>query len=193
MLKFSLYKDYLSNTKKLCETKIVRSGMSGNLNFKYDKDKGTSFEVNLPEEDSILSLLHRMRQFILNDEYSSYNKVTGIIARRFNHKSINSIIKKQRNLYDGKEFQGLIKIESNGRLINSEKVLFDWLNAFEYHTDQTKKQEIEELHKLMPLEASRAIFLMLITEKVKAIINIADFIALLVGEIEVIELKAKVT
>ena len=183
--------DYLSNTKRLIETNIIRDGMSGNVSIKYDKDKGLSFEANLPDEDSILSLLHLMRRFILNDEGSSYNKVTGIIGRRFDNPSIRSMIKTQRNLYEGKEFQAQIKIKSNGTLINSEEILFDWLNAFEYHSDQTKRKELEKLHELMPFDVSRVAFLTLLTEKVKAIVNIANFIALLMGEVEMFETSAK--
>ena len=142
-----LLTDYLSNTRRLNEAKVVQSGMPGNLQLHYDKKNGTklSLQATLPDEENILSFLHRMRRFILNDECSSYNRVTGIIARRFNDSSIRSMIKTQRKIYDGKDFQQLIQIESNGVLLNSEKMLFDWLNAFEYHSDQTKKEEIKLL------------------------------------------------
>lgn len=184
-----LLEDFLTNIHRLLESKLIQEGAFGNLRLKFNKDTGFTFEVNLPEEDHILALLHRLRRFILNDERSSYNRVTGIIGRRFEDVAIRSMLKAQRGVYDGKEFQTGIQIESNGVLINSDKMLFDWLNAFEFHNDETKRKEIELLHRMMPLDASRAVFLMLLAEKVKAILNIGNFVALLLGKIETLETR----
>lgn len=181
---------YLENLNRLQESKLVMDGMPGGLIIHSDDEKGLRCEVSLPDEDAILAFLHRMRRFILNDENSSYNKVTGIIAKRFESNRIRSMIKKQRKIYDGRQFQSGIKIKSNGVTINSDKMLFDWLNAFEYHDDTTKRAEIEKLHQLMPLDVSRAVFLMLLAEKVKAIYAIADFVALILGKVETIRTKA---
>lgn len=180
---------YLENLKRLQESKLIIDGMPGGLKIHSDKENGLRCELSLPDEDSILAFLHRMRRFILSEENSSYDKVTGIIARRFDNSRIRSMIKNQRKIYDGRHFQSGIQIQSNGVTINSEKMLFDWLNAFEYHDDTTKREEIEKLHQLMPLDASRAIFLMLLTEKVKAIYTIADFVSLILGKVETIETK----
>ena len=186
----ALFEDYLLNTERLLQSAIIREGMPGNLKINYSKATGLTCEINLPDEDNILAFLHRMRRFILNDERSSYNRVTGIIGRRFQSDGVRAFLKTQRKIYDGKAFQGMIEIHSNGTMINCEKTLADWLNAFEYHNDETKRAEIEKLHQIMPLEASRAVFLMLLTEKVKAIVAVADFIALLVGKVASIETKA---
>lgn len=122
---------------------------------------------------------------------SPRNLVTGIIARRFTDPSIRGMVRAQRALYDGRDFQSQIRIESNNTVINCEETLMKWLNAFEFHTDETKRAEIEKLHQLMPLEASRAIFIMLLIEKVKAIMNIANFIELLLGRADSIETTSR--
>lgn len=181
---------YLANMERLSKSKIVSEGIPGTLTIKADIAGNFTHSVSLPDEDQILAFLHRMRRFILNDESSSYNTITGIIGRRFNNEKIRSMIKTQRKIYDGREFQSVIQIQSNGQMINSEKMLFDWLNSFEYHDDSTKRKEIEKLHKLMPLEASRAVFLMLLMDKVKAIFSIGDFVALILGKVETIETRA---
>lgn len=69
-------------------------------------------------------------------------------------------------------------------------MLFEWLNSFEYHDDQTKKEQIEKLSQLLPFKANRAIFLMLLAEKIKAIISIANFIGLLLGKVKIFEINA---
>jgi len=181
---------FLENLQRLEESRLVKEGIPGGLKLHIDRDKGFVYEVELPDEDLILAFLHRLRRFILNEENSSYNRVTGIIAKRLSNDRIRSLIKNQRKVYDGRQFQSGILIQSNGVTVNSEKMLFDWLNSFEYHDDTTKREEIEKLHQLMPLEVSRAVFLMLLTEKVKAIYVIADFVALILGKIETLETKA---
>jgi hypothetical protein len=125
--------------------------------------------------------------FILSDQNASYNKITGIISRKFNNSSIRSIIKKHRKIYDGLNFQGTMQLKINGKIINSEEVLFIWLNSFEYHDDKNKKAEIEKLHQLLPLDVSKALFLMLLSEKIKAIAGIADLVSLLIGRINSIK------
>ena len=186
----ALFEDYIANTERLLESTIVRDGMLGNLKFNYDQAEGFSYEVNLPSEDSIVALLHRLRLIILQDERSSYNTITGILRRRFDNTRIRSMIKSQRKIYDGRNLQNTVQVLSNGVIINSEKTLFDWLNAFEYHNDKAKIEEIKNLHQLMPLDTSRAIFLMLLTEKVKSIVEIAKFLGLLLGNIDTLEARA---
>jgi hypothetical protein len=186
----NILEDYLLNTAKLLKVKMIADGMSGHVSFNFDKNNGLSFETHLPKEENVLAFLHQMRKFILQNEYSSYNKVTGLISRRFNNTAIREIIKKQRKVYDGTEFQESVVIKSNNTIINSEKTLFDWLNAFEYHSEQPKKKQLEKLHELLPLEVSRVAFLTLLSEKVRAIIHIAKFVALLIGKAELFETYA---
>lgn len=182
---------FVNNAHRLMEARVIKEGLSGSLTINYDRAHGLSVRVRLPDEDLILAFLHRLRRFILNDEPSSYNKVTGIIARRFDDPFIRGIVRAQRALYEGRDFQSQVRIESNATLINCDDMLMKWLNAFEFHTDATKQAEIEKLHQLMPLEASRAIFIMILIEKVKAIANIANFIELLMGRVQSIETTSR--
>ena len=69
-------------------------------------------------------------------------------------------------------------------IINSEKALFVWLNAYEYHRDQNKKREIDRYHQLLPLDHSKAFFLMLLSDKIRAIAAIARFVNIILGKAE---------
>jgi hypothetical protein len=44
-----------------------------------------------------------------------------------------------------------------------------WLNAFEYHRDEDKRNEVEALHWPWPTEGSRALFLALMLDKAAAV------------------------
>lgn len=67
-------------------------------------------------------------------------------------------------------------------LINSENVLFDWLNSHEFHRDEDKKKFITALHKMFPLDGSKVIFVRLLVYKAVAAINVANFILVVLGK-----------
>jgi len=97
----------------------------------------------------------------------------------------------QREIYNGKRTQSAFQIKSNDTVLNSEKVLNDWLNSYEYHRDKEKRKFIESLHEMFPLEASKVIFLGLLSDKTQAIINVAKFIRVVVGKQESVEGKIR--
>ncbi len=132
---------FYDQTEELSRLSIVKNGIPCNLNINYDKEKGMAFNVTLPPEENILALLHKLRRFILNDEYASYNRVTGILGRKVNNPNIRATIKRQRKIYEGQEFRSQVRITSDGIVINSEEVLFTWLNSFEYHNDRLRRQK----------------------------------------------------
>ena len=185
-----LLETFYEQAERLTASSVLEAGMPANLKISYENGKPLEFTESLPADEPIRALLHSLRPFILNDEYASYNRAAGLLGKKFENPAIRSMLKKQRQLYDGRDFQSQIEIVADGAMINSEKLLFDWLNSFEYHNDQTKKRELEKLHELMPLKASRAIFFMLLTDKVSAILNVADFIGLLFGKVTTFESRS---
>jgi hypothetical protein len=181
---------FYEQAEALTDLSVLKMGMPGNLKISYEKDQGLTFAGSVPPSESVAALLHKLRPFILNDEHISYNRVTGLLKRRFSDTGIRSMLDKQRRIYDGREFQSQINIAANDIAVNSEQALFNWLNSFEYHNDQTKKQEISKLHELMPNDALRAIFFVQLTDKVSAILNVASFVGLLLGKVPQFETHA---
>lgn len=75
-----------------------------------------------------------------------------------------------------------VEIRSKDELVNSEKVLFDWLNSYEYHRDAEKREFTDRLDEALPLEASKVIFLSLLTDKAEAIFNVATLVRVVLGK-----------
>ena len=75
-----------------------------------------------------------------------------------------------------------VEIRSNDELVNSEKVLFDWLNSYEYRRDEEKREFTDRLDEALPLEASKVIFLSLLTDKAEAIFNVATLVRVVLGK-----------
>lgn len=176
--------DFVKYTNDLLSIEIVSQGGPGKLNINYTQESGLSYSVDLPKEDQILALLHRLRPFVLQNEVTNFNRVCNHLSRRFDDVPFKGFIKSIGDFYSGKKIQAIILLKSNDVLINSEEILLKWLNAHEYHRDNEKQKELETLHKILPLETSRAIFVMMLYDKVRAITILAHFINVIVGEQE---------
>lgn len=173
---------YCTYVEELSLAKILQTEIKLNFSLHLSKQGPITSNQTLPPEDDIIVLLHRLRPLILNDEYASFNRVAGILGKRLLEANIRSFLKEQHALFGGRKHQGLIEIKFHNQIVNSDKVLSDWLNAFQYHRVQSKRKEIERLQELMPLEASRAFFIMLLLDKVRAIFNISGMVELLLGK-----------
>lgn len=181
--------DFVQYAKDLQSIQLVRQGGTGKLNLSYTQETGLSYSVELPPEDQLLALLHRLRPFVLKNELTNFRRVSNHLARRLDDTRCRAFLKSLGEYYSGKRMQAIILIHSNEVLINSEEILLKWLNAHEYHKDQDQQAELESLHQILPLETSRAIFVMMLYDKVRAISILANFINVMAGEQETFECK----
>lgn len=181
---------YLEQYESLCESKPVREGVPCNYKLKWDREEGVSFTASLPDRDTLSILLHELRPFILSEEPSSFERVTGILGRRIDSKHMRWALKEQRELYDGRASQQMMTVSTTqGMILNSEEMLRNWLNAHEYHRDPDKRAEIDELLEWLPGELGLATFVSLLMDKVRAIGNVAALAALALGRTDKLQMQ----
>ena len=173
--------EYLRYVRELQSIQLVREGGPGRLTLSYTAESGLSYSVDLPPDEQIIALLHRLRPFVLNDEQANFYRICNHLARRFDNGSLRNLLDSLRDIYSGRRMQALVRIQSNEVLLNSEDTLMKWLNAHEYHKNRDKQAELAALHHILPLETSRAIFVMMLYDKARAIIVVANLINVLVG------------
>ncbi len=129
-----------------------------------------------------MAFLHRFRPLGLQSESTNFNRICSLLTKEIADPYFRSMIDLQRDIFSGKVLQTQFRIWSDDTVLNSEKVLYDWLNAYEYHRDKEKREFIESLHTMIPLDASKVLFIALLTEKTKAINNVAALVAVIVGK-----------
>ena len=177
---------YRSYFEELLAVRIVQNGIPCSVTLNYEENGGTKITTELPPDEDVVVLLLRLRPLILNDEHASFNRITGILGKHIQEPLVRAALKLQREIFDGRSMQQKIIVTShvgnNEIIINSEKALSVWLNAYEYHRDQNKKREIDQYHQLLPLAHSKAFFLMLLSDKVRAIVSIARFVDIILGK-----------
>lgn len=178
--KLEVFREFYTYTEELREISIIQKGSKAQLKINWKRGKKISYSTNLPPEDQIIVLMHKIRPFVLNNEPTYFNKVVNILSKHITNKSFRDMLKLPKKLFSGKG-TGLNFI-SNDVLLTSDKMLIKWLNAYEYHKDRDKRREIEGLHKIIPLQATRALLIMMLQDKVKAIFWINNFIKVILGE-----------
>jgi hypothetical protein len=128
---------------------------------------------------------------LLNDEKTNFNYVRNLLGKKLDHPYFRSVLRLQQDLYGGKVAQAEYELKSNQVVINSEKVLFAWLNSHEYHRDEDKKKFIESLHQLLPLDVSKVSFMKLLIHKAMAAKNLAGLIQVMLGKHQEIAVEVK--
>jgi hypothetical protein len=177
-----LIEEFVKEAEEVWNTEFIQSGEKGQLNIEWDRETGSKVSTVLPEWNQVIVFLYKFRPILLQNERTNFYKIHNLLAKKLNHAHFRNSLGVQHELYSGKTAQADFQIKSNQVLLNSEKVLFDWLNSHEYHRDEDKRQFIESLHQMIPLDASKVIFLRLLLHKAVAARNIADLINVVMGK-----------
>ena len=146
-------------------------------------------EIDFPSQEDLIIILHTIRPFILQDERLYLVKIINILTKNIQNINIRNMINLNRDLFNGKNSQKIVKVTANDILINSEAFLMKYLNAYEYHRDKDKQEFFQELYRYFPEEVGRFFVVSLIIDKVQAIENINKVICLIIGDIACIEFK----
>lgn len=173
---------FLRQYERLASSKPLREGFPCTANVNWEQASPIVVVTDLPDDDTISILLHRLRPFILQKEAASFHAVSSILGKSVENPHVRQLLREQNRLYDGRRFQSRIRIASNEVLVNSERVLFDWLNSYEYHGDSNKRDNIEDLFDRMPGDLMRFILVSMLVDKVEAIRNLAALVAVMLGK-----------
>jgi hypothetical protein len=176
-------------SRDLLESKWVRSGMHVRSTLTIRAGEGIKMEAEQPPWESVIEFLHRFRPFGLQEEPTSFGKIKNLVCKLVPHEQVRAFAQAQQESFSGRAMQRLVRVESNGVVLNGETTLNNWLNAYEYHRDQTKKKLLDDLHKILPLETSIPLFLNLLVDRAEAVLNLAELVGLILGNEQKIEVK----
>lgn len=189
---YELLLDFTQYAAELYRTPYLHNGNTASFTATGDNQNNLSFETKLPEWDEVSVFLHKIRPFILQNERTYFHKVRNLLAFRLTDSYFRDYFNLQKEIFNGKRNQAGFELESNGEILNSEKILYEWLNAHEYHRDKDKQKFIEYLHHTIPLDVSKVLFLGLLSSKTKAILNLASFIYILLGKQKSLTLQSEI-
>lgn len=141
-------------------------------------EEGPFFRTDgAPTNDQVSALLHLMRPFILQ-EATTFKRIKNLLAMNLVDDVFRRYIERQHEIFMGARSMGGVKIVSNDVLVNSERVLHQWLNAEEFHFDDDKHAILESLRdqEFLPKEFTRAVFIDMMLDKARAVVELAHLI-----------------
>ena len=174
--------NYLSHVTDLHSTQFIIKRKGVRLNFDWKEGSNPKWSVKVPPVDDVSSFLHRLRPLILQAEPACFQQVRKVLNQRLKDAPIHPFMKRLSEVFNGREMQKLIAMESNDCIVNSEKMLFTWLNAYEYHREADKQELLESHSKIMPTDWSSGVFLILLCEKERAISNLGALVEVVLGK-----------
>lgn len=183
--------NYVKYADELLATTFIQDGANFSFELKGDSQSGTVIESNLPPWNEVTIFLHKFRPVGLQSEETYFHKVCNILTKRIVEQVFRSMVQEQRDIFSGKRMQEVFRIQIGEIILNSEKVLFDWLNAYEYHREKDKRKFIEGLHTIFPLDASKVLFLSLLYDKFQAINNLASIIRVVIRRQDYVECEVR--
>jgi hypothetical protein len=172
----AILRGYLEEYENLWASKPLREGFPCSFKMQWEMGSPVSFESSLPDADTLSILLHRLRPFVLDDEPFSFTTVCSVVGKNLNDPGVRSLLRELRRLYDGRRMQSMYQVSFDDVVLNSERVLKDWLNSHEYHRDPDKREAIDALFAHLPNDFLRAMFVSMLVDKVKAIRNLASLV-----------------
>jgi hypothetical protein len=162
---------------ELRQTKLVAAPGALRWTQNVDNEGTVDFRVlEAPTPDEFRALLHLMRPFILSDEPTNFGRVRNILAKQLRDPDFQRYLEREAARFTG-AIAGRIRFISDGVVLNSDETLRKWLNAYEYHRDHEKAQELEALHDgFMPMEMTRMHMIELVLDKTRAVLELLNAI-----------------
>ncbi|MGD9652109.1 MAG: hypothetical protein AB7V12_07040 [Candidatus Dadabacteria bacterium] len=181
---WEVLENFMKEARKLFDSEIFPSKLKVNIGINWDEKVGFTDNSSLPSDDAISILLHKIRPFILQKENTYIPKVCNTLRKRISNSRVVEWINEDRDQFLGKHFESHMRIVYGNRTdpnikrtqINSEETLQKWLNAYEYHRDENKKIEFENLNRFFPYQTNKAIFICMLIDKVRALTRLYNII-----------------
>lgn len=184
-----LLRAYLVEYNRLSNSRPLQQRLPCEMTIRFTKESGVSVKGDFPPDDDFAVLLHRMRPFILQEEPISFINSTAILGKRLPHPVFREYLKEQHRFWDGRMFTNSFPIIINGTRLNPEKILNDWLNAYEYHRDDDRAGNFQELRQRLLPGLMETIITSHTLNKLRAVRNTAFLLGLLLGEINQLEFE----
>lgn len=164
------------------ETKLLQRGMPAITNIEWKAGEEMKWTCPPYENGELHELLHVLRPLILSREVTSFERITGILGKKFDSEKFRGHLKLQRTIFEDGELKLYMQISLNNQPLLDDATLKLWLNGEQYHTDEEKAATWREIEKALTVENTRALVITQLQAKVKALFNVQYIVNLILGK-----------
>jgi hypothetical protein len=184
--------EYLESADRLVSQDVFKDGFRSSLKMSInDENQPSTLNYEVPPDSKLLPLLHCMRPFILQKENCFFGKVTNSLSAILENDLLRGWISLKKRQFSGEYLKKSFSIKVNETQINDKKMLNNWLNGMEFHKDREKRKAVEGLSSVFSVDAQKAIYLLMLMEQTKAIIDVAGLISVMMYRQKEFELKPR--
>jgi len=155
--------------KDLAEAVRDAGGLQAALNISFQQGEQLQVRTTQPTRPEREAMLYRLRPLILRKEETSFELVRGIVGQSSGYPELRKYLKRLASIYDGADLRSVVQITHGESVVNSDEAFQQWLNGFEYHRYADSAAAIAGDGALLDIDVLRPIFLMMLSEKLKAI------------------------
>lgn len=171
-----ILQQYCEHSERLRQTRIVKDGLFYDVTIRWTKEAGVRIDSPEPSADFelIASFLHYFRPIFLKKEPASFERVAGIIGRRFSHKTMKRQLSAIRALAETSPFHAYGQITIADVPLWDYGTLQKWLYAFEYHQDTDKREYLKDVKAELNDDGIRAVFLQQLQQQTLGYFRLED-------------------
>lgn len=180
-----LLRRYTEFVDRLRVTKLLQRGMPAITSISWKPDEGMKWTCPSYENSELHELLHVLRPLILSKEATSFERIAGLLGRKFDSKNVRGHLKLQRTIFEDGELKLYMQITLNDKPLLDDAALKLWLNGEQYHTDEEQAATWKEIEEALTVENTRALVITQLQAKVKALFNVQHIASLVLGKANV--------
>lgn len=141
---------YLGEVKRLTDVsnQIPKTSLNLNFSFGHGKDGARTEWVGLSDE-LYAALVLRIRPFILANEPYFFFKVGKLLVNYMPQDDLRLMLGEMSNHFKGLNVLKTLDVRGAEPRAHSDAILFDYLNAKDYHRDQDKIEKLYDGGDLM--------------------------------------------
>lgn len=134
----------------LFQCELLKSGNNAiSAHIEAEKGKPILFQVALPNEDALKSLILSFRPFYANNEPSNFKKVMNILKRYCRDKEVHETIETYVHDWDHSLLDGAMKITDKKGPITASRLFDLWFNGHYFHSDEDKDLELNSIKSVI--------------------------------------------
>jgi len=154
--------------RRLRSSALLERGMPGITNMRFS-DEGMKFECGPYRDAELYELLHVLRPLVLAREATSFERVAGLLGRRFSSKELAMHLRFIRNIFEHGEHRLYMQITLGTQPLFDHSLIHTWLNGTQYHTDAEKAATWRDIEKSLGQDNARALVMNQLQGRVKAL------------------------
>ena len=176
----------------LRSTSFIKKQRGGQISISLSARQPIRSKAREIDIEELWAMLHRLRPFVLKKEQHYFHNTNNELKRWIEHPSFRSYLDELKGGFNLKNMQQRIGFSANSKTLVSEDLVMHWLNSFQYHRYQEKKEVVEETLGIFGKDQDGTpVVLFSLVDMIKSILSLSDLIEtlMLVNQGELNEIK----